>query len=222
MDYNLLISINGILVKPSPITYSVGDTKKGQYSPLKGKYVWNVPSGQPEGLYQAELQFRTKEAGIVQGGIYWRFRIAKHQGTLIISKYEDLNRNGARNANEQGLRDWQFQVVSPSNDSYTYTTKEDGNITIDKAAVGTYKIKEIEQPGYNITENTPEVYVSENATAVAKFGNWPVPPKLIITKFEDKNQNGIQDTGELGLSGWLDTKCRARSLSLRIQTLWVR
>ena len=202
MDYNLLISINGILVKPSPITYSVGDTTKGQYSPLKGKYVWNVPSGQPEGLYQAELQFRTKEAGIVQGGIYWRFRIAKHQGTLIISKYEDLNRNGARDPNEKGLRDWQFQVVSPSNDSYTYTTKEDGNITIDKAAVGTYKIKEIEQPGYNITENTPEVYVSENATAVAKFGNWPVPPKLIITKFEDKNQNGIQDTGELGLSGW--------------------
>ena len=200
IDYNLLISHNGQQVVSNP--YSVGDTKKGENSPLKGSYIWKVPNGQPEGIYQADLQIKTKESGIVQGGVYWRFGIAKHQGTLIISKYEDLNGNGMKDPDEKGLSGSQFQIVSPSNDNYSYATNEDGNITISKAAVGTYKIFEVPQPGYRITEKTQTVYVPDDGVAIAKFGNQPISPKLIVTKFEDKNQNGVQETGELGLSGW--------------------
>jgi hypothetical protein len=173
IDYNLLISHNGQQVVLNP--YSVDDTKKGENSPLKGSYVWNVPIGQAEGIYHADLQVRTKESGITQGGVYWSFGIAEHQGTLIISEFEDINKNQVRDRNEKGLPGRYFQIISPDNDSYAYVTDEDGNIKIPKVAVGTYSIIEIVPSGYKPTNQVIAcVLLEENKTTVIEFGNYPM------------------------------------------------
>ena len=202
LDYKLVISRldNGIVTSQ---TYSVGDAEKGQKSPLKGSYIWKVPRGQTEGMYQANLQITTKEAGIEEGGVYWRFGIAAHQGTLKIFKFEDLNGNGLQDPGENGLTGCKFLIETPNNDSYSYTTGGDGWVTIPKVAAGTYKITEIGKQGYRpTTEASQELNVPKDGEGKAEFGDQPIPPTLNIVKFHDLNRNGNQEPGEPGLKGW--------------------
>jgi hypothetical protein len=178
-DYTLAITYevsgNQILQKK----YTIDDKKIGEHSPLSGVYVWDVPRGQPEGIYLAELQVRTKESGTAQSGVYWRFAIAKHQGTLTISKFEDLNKNGVQDQTEQGLSSWQFQIISPNNDSYVYITNEDGKITIPKIASGTYDVVGVILPGYKPTNpTTARVELKENTETVVSFGSYRVPSSI--------------------------------------------
>jgi hypothetical protein len=171
-NYNIIIFKDNKQVL-SNITYGINDTKNGEHSPIKGSYVWNVPIGQPEGMYTATLQIKAENLGVLNYSE--GFGIAKDQSTLIISKFEDLNGNGIRDPGEKGLAGWQFTITSPNSDSFTYATKEDGNITISKVKVGIYSIFEIQQAGYAPT--TPQfvsTYLSKNNTTIVKFGNRPL------------------------------------------------
>jgi hypothetical protein len=173
-NYDLVIYRNSTLVLSKQ--YIINDMKNGEHSPLKGGYVWNVPKGLSEGIYTAELRVTTDGLGPVFGGVYWPFMIAKQQGTLIISKYMDLNGNGIRDPGEMGIAGGEFRIISPENFNYILVTDGDGNIMIPNAAVGIYRIIEIQEPGYNsTTARFMSVYLPANSTAMVKFGNRPVP-----------------------------------------------
>ena len=182
------------------VPYPVGD-KKGEHSPIKDNYVWKVPENQPEGVYRAELDISTIENAGAIGGFFWPFRIASHVGTLRISKFEDLNGNGLREDNENGLKGWKFNITDPYGRNYTRYTDEQGQITLQDVPVGLYKIDEGKQPGYRNTKKTLDVKVTENSEISAEFGNQPIST-LTIVKFNDTNRNGIQESSEQGLEGW--------------------
>lgn len=199
MYYNVIITRDGEIVGSKK--YQVDDTRPGEHSPLSDRYIWNVPENASQGIYKSEIQIMTNEAGMLQLGAYVIFQVSD-VGKLVITKYEDLNGNGKRDLpDERGLGGWQFQVISPTNETYRYTTDTSGNITIDQIATGKYYIKEIEQPGYSITQSDDIVVVVKGTTAKAEFGNHPIKPDLSIVVFQDNNRNGLQDPGDPPLPG---------------------
>lgn len=192
--YDLNITYNNNRVVSQ--RYQVNDTIPGEHSPMTDHYLWNVPEGTPQGVYRAELNIMTKESGMIQHlGAYVKFLI-NDVGRLVIYKYEDRNCNGVNDPDERGLAGWQFELISPTNETYTYTTDASGFIKKDRIATGIYHIKEIEQPRYKTTQHVNTVKVVKGETANATFGNCPNHPRLTIIAFQDDNKNGQKDDGE--------------------------
>lgn len=192
--YDLNITYNNNRVVSQ--RYQVNDTIPGEHSPMTDHYVWNVPEGTPQGVYRAELNIMTKESGMIQHlGAYVKFLI-NDVGRLVIYKYEDRNCNGVNDPDERGLAGWQFKLISPTNEIYTYTTDASGFIKKDRIATGIYQIKEIEQPRYKTTQHVDTVAVVKGETASVTFGNCPRYPNLTIIAFQDDNKNGQKDEGE--------------------------
>ncbi len=81
------------------------------------------------------------------------------EGSLSGTKYEDLNRNGERDANEPGIAGWTIYVdldgdmrldaLEPST-----VTDANGNWIIDGLTYGRYFVREVQQKGYLCTEPT--------------------------------------------------------------------
>jgi len=79
------------------------------------------------------------------------------EGSLSGTKYEDLNGNGQRDANEPGMADWPIYIdldgdmhldaLEPAT-----VTDADGNWMIDGLAYGRYFVREVQQKGYSCTE----------------------------------------------------------------------
>ena len=68
-------------------------------------------------------------------------------GTLCITKYEDLNRNGIRDLGEPGLSGWEFRIHGDTV-SYVDLTGNGGRLCIPNLPAGTYTIEEIQQAGW--------------------------------------------------------------------------
>lgn len=185
-------------------SYNVSDISRGRSSPLNGSYVWNVPMGTPEGRYKAELQIRTVEAGgEVHDTISRAFDIARDVGDLRIFKFNDSNENAEYDQGENGLPGWQFIITTPTGERYPRETSSDGFIVIKGLPVGTYIIEEAERSGYKpTTDLRKSAQVMKDRTANIVFGNKPLPAIIKIVKFEDKNQNKVQDADEPGIAGW--------------------
>jgi len=173
-----IVSQNGNVIFSS--LYHVTDKKSAERSPISGSYIWNVPKGQAEGMYFANLVVRSDVTGI-DYEFSMPFLIAKDQGTIIISKFEDINGNQVIDQNDKKLSGWQFQITSPRNESITYITGEDGTIKIPQAATGIYNIKEIQGPGYMPTAPIKIVYLLKNST--------------VSVIFFDSNNTGSPSTG---------------------------
>jgi DNA-binding beta-propeller fold protein YncE len=78
-------------------------------------------------------------------------------GTLTGVKYEDLNGNGQRDANEPGKANWQIYVDLDGNtrrgaEEPTTITDVNGNWAIEGLAYGRYFVREVQQKGYKCTE----------------------------------------------------------------------
>lgn len=185
-------------------SYNVSDASPGQKSPLKGSFTWNVPKDTREGRYRAELQIKTVEAGeAVHDTISRAFDVARDLGNLRIFKYNDSNGNGAYDQGEKGLSGWQFTIATPASEKYTRITDANGVIELKILPVGSYIVNEVERPGYKPTTETQQsVQVTKDETAKVVFGNQPLPARILIIKYEDKNRNKIQDSNETGVSDW--------------------
>ncbi len=70
-------------------------------------------------------------------------------GSIMVTKYEDLNTNGQRDNGEPGLEGWQIQLRD-ANDNViaTTTTTMDGTAGFSDVAPGNYKICEVIQSGW--------------------------------------------------------------------------
>ena len=139
-------------------------------------------------------------------------------GRACIYKYNDLNGNGHQDAGELPLAGWVFRF-----DYTSASTWQDVKITTDAAGVAcvdlppgpNLEVVEIPQPGWTSTDPVGmavgswahKVFtVVEGQTTNLVFGNQSntAPPGVIcVTKYNDLNQNGLKDTGEPGLPGWV-------------------
>lgn len=123
-------------------------------------------------------------------------------GTLSITAFEDRNWDGAQNENEEGQSNWQFRIYREGVVVATVTTGTYGVATVD-VAVGIYTVCEVTQAGWVPTTSAcVTVSISPGTTTNVVFGHTNTG-KLCIEKFFDENGNGIQDSTEELLSGWV-------------------
>ena len=126
-------------------------------------------------------------------------------GILNVMAFEDSDINGIleRDLNgsplEVGLSGWDVIVTFPDGSKKVYRTNSSGAINIELPS-GVYKISEVLKSGWVITtRNEQQQDITPGSSKLVEFGAY-LPGN--ITKFWDKNGNGIQDKGEPGLEGW--------------------
>ncbi len=136
-------------------------------------------------------------------------------GALLVTKYNDTNRNGTRDAGEAGLQGFVFTVKSGGVTVATLTSDANGTASAGNMPAGTYTITETQQTGWTSTDPgtslTKTASVSVGQTTTVLFGNAAVqlPPTsagtLVVTKYNDLNANKTRDTNEPALAGWTFT-----------------
>ncbi|NIM52049.1 MAG: hypothetical protein GTN62_01220 [Gemmatimonadales bacterium] len=137
-------------------------------------------------------------------------------------KFNDLNANGVKDADEPGLEGWTIFVDYNDNGSLdegepSAVTGSDGTYTITGIEPGTFKVREVLQSGWTCSFPNPgapdalgvvastacyheETFTSGSAKTDNDFGNWTTATKS-GKKFHDLNGNGQNDS-EPGLEGW--------------------
>ncbi|MBI1939423.1 MAG: T9SS type A sorting domain-containing protein [Ignavibacteriales bacterium] len=143
-------------------------------------------------------------------------------GSICGMKYNDLNEDGNWDNEEPGLPNWEITLSSMGytasghfsgptlNLISTVTTGKNGTYCFTNVKPGNYIVGEIAQNGWTETEPSSFIYgititPGQEITGL-NFGN-----KEDVTirlgsicgiKFNDKNDNGRQDDGELGIPDW--------------------
>jgi protocatechuate 3,4-dioxygenase beta subunit len=126
-------------------------------------------------------------------------------------KYLDLNANGARDAGEPGLENWQIELTFGT-ETLTTTTDGTGYFAFETLPPGLYDLAEVcPLNGWMQSEPAPTdgcgsgVYtgltVGADATTSVNFGNYEFGSQPGY-KYHDLNANGVWDTGEPPLEGW--------------------
>jgi len=127
-------------------------------------------------------------------------------------KWSDLDANGVQNTGEIGLEGWTIYVDVNENGQWDIgepydTTDSSGNYSITDLSPDTYIFAEVNHVGWEQTfpggAGTHCVSIGANQIIEnINFGNYPLPGRIIGTKWHDLNGNGIQDTGEPALQDW--------------------
>jgi tRNA A37 threonylcarbamoyltransferase TsaD len=136
-------------------------------------------------------------------------------GTKAGTKFEDHNGNGIRDLADQGLSGWTIFVDYNSDGHLTAgepsaVTDANGDYTILNINVGTWRIREVLQPGWTATfpaaadafgRYHEETFVPGSVFTGNDFGNFQ-NFSISGQKFGDVNQNGIKELNEPRLPGW--------------------
>ena len=128
-------------------------------------------------------------------------------GVVAGTVYEDTNGNGIQDAGEPGIEGVTVTVTDVNGNPYTLTTDENGNYAENVPAGDTIiVIDESTLPsGFTQTQGSPTTTVSVPVGGIANDVDGYEPPATAGTVegviYEDTNGNGMQDTGELPLSG---------------------
>ena len=146
----------------------------------------------------------------VSGQLIGNFQLISIGG----GKFRDTNGNGIRDVGEPGLAGVTIFLDANSNGVFdvgerSTTTDINGNYNFANVAPGTYRVREVLPIGFTQTTANPVDVVASSGTNVSGqlIGNF----QLISIgggKFQDSNGNGVRNTGELGLQGfviYLDT-----------------
>ncbi len=155
------------------------------------------------GSYQISLQPGQDLAGQDFGN----FRPVE-KASVSGTKFEDLNQNGQRDAEEKGLEGWTVNLEKDGVAVNTTTTDVNGQYSFDNLEPGDYVLAEVQQDGWTVTMPSAGSYQISlqpgQDLAGQDFGNFRPVEKASVsgTKFEDLNQNGLRDAEEKGLEGW--------------------
>lgn len=129
-----------------------------------------------------------------------------NNGSICGVKFNDLNGNGVKDFNEQGLSGWTINLANGVT-QITAVTDATGNYCFNNLAAGTYTLSETQQGGWQQT--APASPGTQSVTLLAgqrvqnvNFGNKQIFGSICGTKFNDLNGNGVKDLNEPGLSGW--------------------
>ena len=125
---------------------------------------------------------------------------------LIITKFNDKNMNGKLDDFEDGLTGWDFTLKGPNSLAITpEPTNVSGTTILESLTPGEYIVTEIPQSGWtNTTPSNRSVSIKAGEKQEVAFGNIK-SNSIEIRKFNDTNRNGLVDTDEGGLSGWVFT-----------------
>ncbi len=134
-------------------------------------------------------------------------------GTITAIKYNDLDGNGERDKDtEEKMDGWEMTVYNDEDKEIAkgYTGKDKkGEVTFTGLLPGKYKVCETMQEGWKNTDPgsvCTEVVVKSGKDEKAKFGNTVKKSKIVVTKFNDQNQNGyFDDEYEVALPDWTIT-----------------
>ena len=92
-----------------------------------------------------------------------------------MTKYNDANRNGARDTGEAGLQGFVFTVKSGGTTVATLTSDANGTAASVTLSAGTYTVTETQQTGWTSTDPgtslTKTVTVNTGQTTTVLFGN---------------------------------------------------
>lgn len=140
--------------------------------------------------------------GVNQAGVNYTF--AEVGGTTVSGVvYVDRNRDGILQATDSGrIGGVTIQIVDPATGTVLATTTTDaaGNYTFANAPVGNYQIVELQPAGYgSSTPNTLNVSIPAAGLAGQNFGDTASSFSGVV--FNDGNNNGTQQGGELGIGG---------------------
>ncbi len=139
-------------------------------------------------------------------------------GAITGLVWRDVNNNKLRDATDTPLASWTMfldlngnKILDPNEPTaitdgagiYRFTQVVGG-----KPGNGRdYEVTEVIPAGWEPADVNITAKVLEDATTVMPdFSNWPDPEKTTSVSgrvFNDPNNNGIQDTGEVGLGGWV-------------------
>jgi len=133
-----------------------------------------------------------------------------NRGSLSISgiKFNDLDSDGTKDTGESCLSGWDIQLKDSSDNLLqTATTSsepgQEGRYEFVNLQPGTYRVYEVQKPGWVRTVPVQEYY-SVTLTTYPSSGNIFGNNLLAISgvKFEDLNGNSAKDSDEPGLEGW--------------------
>ncbi|MFO1502612.1 MAG: SdrD B-like domain-containing protein [Steroidobacteraceae bacterium] len=118
--------------------------------------------------------------------------------------YRDANRNGAKDTGEPGIAGVTITLRDAGNTVIaTTTTAADGTYAFPDQPAGSYTIVETQPTGYSSgpqnAGNSLAIALVAGTPAVVDFGESTA--SLAGTVFLDGNNNGVQDGGEIGLTG---------------------
>ncbi len=130
-------------------------------------------------------------------------------GSISGTKYNDLNANGRPDPGEFPLPNWQLYLDLNNNNRLdtnepSTLTNSQGNYTFANLPVGTYQVREVQQPNFRQTTPNPAPINISSGTNVTNinFGNNFNAGTIAGTKFNDINSNGRLDPGEPPLANW--------------------
>lgn len=128
-----------------------------------------------------------------------------HLGRISGFKFNDLDGDGTWDEGESGLDGWTICLNGIENCVVTGTGDwPDGYYEFTGLTAGSYDVYESQQDGWVPTTPTEiEGIVVQSGTDSAdnNFGNFRTI-ELSGQKFNDRDQNGVKDEGDTGLSGW--------------------
>jgi hypothetical protein len=126
------------------------------------------------------------------------------------SIFNDLNANGVKDSGEPALSGWTLFIDLnidglPDNGEPTAVTSSTGAFKFSNLPAGKYRIWQEIPTGYRC--DSPSVFFSDvtvtagqNATGIVFADTQKI--SISGTVFNDANDNGLQNSGETGLSGW--------------------
>ena len=160
-------------------------------APISGDYHIEI-SEDPGGAGEYFLQVNT--ASYASGGITGQV-------------YNDLTGSGTYAPGDPGLQDWEVDLFDSNNNFIgSYFTDANGDFDFEGLDPGTYTVEEFLQSGW--TQTAPAAPGTFTVTVTAgsvvsglQFGNFQ---DITISgqAYNDLNENGSEDPGEPGLTGW--------------------
>lgn len=146
----------------------------------------------------------TQSASLDKGDMRLEFGNGRYRD-LIIRKFDDENENKIRDSTEIGLSGWEFYVEGPDGNVATYQTDGDGEVSAKVRSSRAYTVSENTIVGWrNTTHSAQRVTIGPDDNEVElNFGNTRIPLTINIHKFNDLNNDSIQNDGERdAMPGW--------------------
>ena len=131
-------------------------------------------------------------------------------GNVVVYKWDDSNADGTWNKGELAIQDWKVVLTGTAINGSPVgplqgTTDASGSYTWSNLLPGNYTVSEVMPSSGDWLATTPTSYnitLSEGGLVNRSFGNIQLGD-ISAWKWYDRNENGVWNTGEPAISGWL-------------------
>jgi len=185
------------LVAPNATGYILTETQPTAYA--NGQITAGTAGGTP-----TQAANKVSAIALAAGTVATGYRFAELGTVISGTVYRDANRNGAKDSGDVGLAAVTVTLEdSTSTVIATTTTAADGTYSFPPQPASSYTVVETQPTGYqsgpeNAT-NSVALALTAGTPATVNFGE--SAGSFAGTVFLDGNNNGVQDSGEVGLPG---------------------